>query len=157
MVEPVNEALPLDALDKRIINTLQTGFPLCERPYARVAQTLGTDEHVLIERLKALLERGVLSRFGPLFQAERLGGALTLCAMSIEARDFERIADAVNAHPEVAHNYAREHALNMWFVLATERAEEIDRVIEDIERETGYRVFNMPKIEEFFVGLRLEV
>ncbi len=107
MAEPVNEPLPLDALDKRIINTLQTGFPLCERPYEQVAQTLGTDEQELIARLQALLERGVLSRFGPLYQAERLGGALTLCAMSIDEDDFERVADKVNTHTEVAHNYAR--------------------------------------------------
>ena len=92
----------------------------------------------------------------PHYHAERLGGGLTLAAMQVSPEDFERVAAIVNAFPEVAHNYAREHALNMWFVLATETPERIDQVIAAIERDTGYKVYNMPKQEEFFVGLRFE-
>jgi hypothetical protein len=92
-----------------------------------------------------------------MYHAERMGGALTLAAMQVPAADFERVAALVNAHPEVAHNYAREHAFNMWFVLATETPARVDAVIADIERETGHRVYNMPKLEEFFVGLRFTV
>jgi len=91
-----------------------------------------------------------------MYHAERLGGGLTLAAMQIPSHDFERVAAIVNAFPEVAHNYAREHALNMWFVLATETPERIDQVIAAIERDTGYPVHNLPKQEEFFVGLRFE-
>jgi DNA-binding Lrp family transcriptional regulator len=91
-----------------------------------------------------------------MYHAERLGGALTLCAMPVPPADFERVAAQVNAFPEVAHNYAREHALNMWFVLATETPQRIAQVIAEIERLTDLPVYDMPKIEEFFVGLRLE-
>lgn len=146
-----------DVLDRAIINGLQGGFPICERPYAEVAQRLGTTEDELMRRIDALLERGVLTRFGPMYHAERMGGALTLAAMQVPGRDFERVAALVNAHPEVAHNYAREHEFDMWFVVATETPEQIDAVIGAIERETGYRVYNMPKLEEFFVGLKLTV
>lgn len=146
----------MDALDRRIINELQGGFPLSDRPYAEVATRLGTSEDELIRRIDALLTDGTLSRFGPMYHAERLGGALTLSAMQVPEADFERIATLVNAHPEVAHNYAREHAFNMWFVLATETPERIDAVIAAIERETGLKVYDMPKLEEFFVGLRFE-
>jgi hypothetical protein len=62
----------------------------------------------------------------------------------------------VNAFPEVAHNYARNHTLNMWFVLATEKPEQVVTVIHEIERRTGLTVFNMPKINEYYVGLQLE-
>jgi siroheme decarboxylase len=150
-------ATELDALDRAIINHLQEGFPVCERPYAEVAARLDTEESELIERLQSLLERGVLSRFGPLFHAERLGGGLTLAAMRLPEADFDRVAAQVNEFPEVAHNYAREHALNMWFVLATETPERIGQVIAEIEARTGHRVYNMPKLEEFYVGLRFEV
>jgi DNA-binding Lrp family transcriptional regulator len=109
-----------------------------------------------MRRLAALLDSGTLSRFGPMYHAERLGGGLTLAAMQVPPEDFERVAEIVNAFPEVAHNYAREHALNMWFVLATETPERIGQVIAAIERDTGYKVHNMPKQEEFFVGLRFE-
>jgi DNA-binding Lrp family transcriptional regulator len=146
----------MDVLDRQIINELQGGFPLCERPYADVAERLGTSEDELIRRIDALLTDGTLSRFGPMYHAERLGGALTLAAMQVPEADFERVAALVNAYPEVAHNYAREHALNMWFVLATESPGRIDAVIAAIEHDTGLKVYNMPKLEEFFVGLRFE-
>ncbi len=146
----------MDALDRAIINELQGGFPLSTEPYREAAARLGTTEAELLRRLDVLLETGTLSRFGPMYHAERLGGALTLAAMKIPPHDFERVTVLVNAHPEVAHNYAREHALNMWFVLATETPQRIDEVIAAIEAETGYPVYNMPKEHEFYVGLRFE-
>ncbi len=146
----------MDAIDRQIINALQGDFPISERPYAEVASKLGLTEDDLIQRLDTLLERGTLTRFGPMYHAERLGGELTLAAMKIPADDFERVAEVVNGFPEVAHNYAREHAFNMWFVLATETPPRIHEVIGEIEKATGYRVYNMPKLEEFFVGLRFE-
>ena len=147
----------MDAVDRAIVNQLQGGFPVCERPYAEVATKLGLTEDGLMQRLDVLLENGTLTRFGPMYHAERLGGALTLAAMKIPAADFERVTEIVNRFPEVAHNYAREHAFNMWFVLATEAPERIEQVIGEIEKAAGYRVYNMPKLEEFYVGLRFEV
>lgn len=146
----------IDAVDRRIVNSLQGGFPLSTTPYADVARELGLTEDDLIDRLQCLLDDGILSRFGPMFHAERMGGALTLAAMSVPDDRYESVADRVNAFPEVAHNYAREHALNMWFVVATERAERIAEVLGEIEKETGLTVHDMPKIEEFFIGLRFE-
>ena len=147
----------MDAVDRAIVNQLQGGFPVCERPYAESAAKLGLTEDELMQRLDALLKNGTLTRFGPMYHAERLGGALTLVAMKIPAADFERVVEIVNRFPEVAHNYAREHAFNMWFVLATETPERIAEVIGEIEQAAGYRVYNMPKLEEFYVGLRFEV
>ena len=146
----------MDELDRSIINALQGGFPVCERPFEQAARALGISEDLLIERIGRMLQQGALSRFGPMYHAERLGGALTLCAMQVPQADFERVAEQVNAFPEVAHNYAREHALNMWLVLATETPQRVAQVIAEIERLTGLPVYDMPKIEEFFVGLRLE-
>ncbi|MCD6044700.1 MAG: protein nirG [Burkholderiales bacterium] len=145
----------MDELDRAIVNHLQRGFPLSEQPFLEAAAKLGIDERELLARLQGLLERNVLTRFGPLYDAERLGGAFSLCAMSVPAVDFERVAALVNAHPEVAHNYEREHRFNMWFVLATTSPSRISGTIERIERETGYPVLALPREEEFFVGLRL--
>ncbi len=146
----------MDATDRKIVNQLQGGFPISARPYAEAAATLGLAEDELIARLARLLADGVLTRFGPLYHAERLGGALTLAAMKVPEHDFDRIAALVNARPEVAHNYERQHEFNMWFVLATETPERIHDVITVIEGETGCKVFNLPKLEEFYVGLRFE-
>ncbi len=146
----------LDEADRAVINALQSGFPLCDEPYARVARDLAMDEQDLIERLSRLRAEGVLSRFGPLYNAEKMGGGLTLAALKVPAEDFDGIAETVNAFPEVAHNYQRDHELNMWFVLATETPDRIAQVIGEIEEKTGLAVYNMPRIEEYFIGLRFE-
>jgi DNA-binding Lrp family transcriptional regulator len=121
-----------------------------------VAEELGIEQAELLNRLQTLLADGVLSRFGPLFHAEQMGGALTLAAIKVPEQRFEEVTEIVNAFPEVAHNYARNHALNMWFVLATEHREQVASVIADIEQQTGLSVYNMPKISEYYVGLQLE-
>ena len=156
MPRPAEASPALDAVDRRILNTLQGGFPVSERPYAAAATNLGITETELLDRLQKLLDTGVLTRFGPLYHAEQLGGALSLAAMKVPAADFARVAGIVNGFPEVAHNYQRDHEFNMWFVLATERPERIGEVIRAIERDTGSKVYNLPKLEEFYVGLTLE-
>lgn len=147
----------LDSVDRRLINRLQDGLPLVARPYATVAEELDIAEGDLLGRLERLREGGMLSRFGPMYHAERLGGGLTLAALAVPEADFDRVTEAVNAFPEVAHNYRREHALNMWFVLATETPDRIAEAIASIEEATGLPVFNMPKEEEFHVRLHLPV
>lgn len=149
--------MKLDATDRAIINALQDGFPVSERPYREAAARLGLEESELLIRLQTLLDEKVLTRFGPMFHAERMGGGLTLVAMSVPEADFERVAELVNGYPEVAHNYQREHRFNMWFVLATETPQRMGEVLNDIETRSGYKVYNMPKEKEFFVGLKLAV
>jgi DNA-binding Lrp family transcriptional regulator len=145
----------MDELDRRIVNALQSGFPLSPRPFDEAARALGIDEGLLLSKLKAMLAAGVLTRFGPLFDPEKLGGAVTLCAMSVPAADFERVATQVNAHPEVAHNYERAHRYNMWFVLTGSDPAAIGRSVVQITRETGYPVLELPKEAEYFLELRL--
>jgi len=148
---------PLDAIDRRIVNELQGGFPICEEPYAEAAEALGLEADDLIARIGRLVDKGRLSRFAPMFNAERLGGAVCLCALAAPPDRFDTVAEQVNAHPEVAHNYARTHALNMWFVLASEDPERIAEVSAEIEAETGLKVYLMPKLEEYYIGIKVEV
>ena len=145
----------MDELDRAIVNALQGGFPISDEPYREVAETLGIAEAELIARLGRLLESKTLTRFGPMFQVERMGGAFVLAALAVPEADYERIAEQVNALPEVAHNYRREHALNMWFVLATETPEGVAAAIDRIERATGLQVYAFPKLKEYFVEMKL--
>jgi DNA-binding Lrp family transcriptional regulator len=146
----------LDDLDRAIVNALQGGFPVCEAPFAAAAEPLGLTEAELIARIEHLLKRNVLTRFGPLYNADRMGGANVLAAMSVPRSQFERIAEFVNLQPEIAHNYRREHALNLWFVGAAETPDKVEAAFAYIESVTGYQVFRFPKEREFFVELKLE-
>jgi len=143
--------------ERAIINGLQGGFPLTTRPFRDAGAVLGLSEGELIEEIGNLLANGQLSRFGPLWNAELLGGAVCLAAIAVPPARFDEVAERVNAHPEVAHNYERDHELNMWFVVSAEDPDRIDQVIAEIEQETGLPVRAMPKTREFFVGFRVEV
>lgn len=147
----------IDPTERAIINGLQGGFPLTPQPFRDAGRELGLSEGELIDGIRHLVETGRLSRFGPLWNAERLGGAFCLCAMAVPPERFEAVADQVNAFPEVAHNYERNHALNMWFVVSSERPNRISEVLDAITVQTGLDVYHMPKLREFFVGFRVEI
>ncbi len=146
----------LDGMDRRIINLLQEGLPMVEAPFAVAAEKLGLTETDMLSRLAALKAAGVLSRIGPMYNSSRFGGGLTLCAMAVPESRFDEVAAIVNGFTEVAHNYAREHLLNMWFVLATEKEGQVGPILEDIERLTGIKVLNLPKLDEYYIGLKVE-
>lgn len=149
---PVN----LDAIDRRLIDRLHGELPLTERPFADVGHETGLSEDEVLERLRQMLANGTLTRFGPLFQIERAGGQFVLAALEVPAADFERITALVNSLPEVAHNYRREHRLNMWFVVAAESQAVADAALARVEQLTGLQVYAFPKEREYFVGLRLD-
>jgi DNA-binding Lrp family transcriptional regulator len=145
----------MDEQDRRLIDRLQSGLPIVEAPFAAAAAELGLSEDEVVERLRRLVELKVLSRVGPMYDAVRLGGGLTLAAMAVPEARFDEVAELVNAYPEVAHNYRREHRCNMWFVLATERPERVAEVLAEIAPRTGLVVLDLPKEEEYFLALRL--
>jgi len=152
----------LSNLDKGLINLLQKGLPVCERPFAEIAKTLSgmgidTSEQEVIDHLQALRMSKILTRFGPMFDAACLGGAFTLAALAVPEEDFEKVTEQVNSFEQIAHNYRRDHTFNMWFVIGTESQAEIDQVIDAIEEKTQLTVLNTPKLEEFYVGLYLPV
>jgi DNA-binding Lrp family transcriptional regulator len=145
----------LDAIDARLIDHLHDGFPVEDRPFARIGTALGLREEEVIERLSKLLSTGVLTRLGPLYQIERAGGCYLLAALEVPEARFEAVAAQVNAHLQVAHNYRRTHRLNMWFVVAADSQAGVADCLRAIEAETGLRVHAFPKEREFRVELRL--
>jgi DNA-binding Lrp family transcriptional regulator len=144
-----------DAVERRLVDYLHGGFPLSDEPYAEVGRALGLSEDAVLALLRRMLAQGLLTRFGPLYQIERAGGEFVLAALQVPTADFDRVAQLVNALPEVAHNYRREHALNMWFVVAAESRDAARSALQRIEALTGLPVFAFPKEREYFVGLRL--
>lgn len=153
--DPRAATAALTLADWRALDRLQDGLPVDAEPFGAVAAELNLTVEALLALIGNWLGKGILTRFGPLFDAERIGGAVRLCAMSVPQDHFDEIAECVNAHPEVAHNYERRHKLNMWFVLASDRPERLDAVTVLIEEETGLSVLGLPKLKEFFIGLKV--
>ena len=147
----------IDGRDARLIERLHGELPLTDHPFADVGVELGMGEDEVLDRLQRLFALGVLTRFGPLIQIERAGGCFVLAALEVPSGRFDEVAAIVNALPEVAHNYRREHALNMWFVVAGETAALCNAALERIARESGLPVHAFPKEREYFVELKLPV
>ncbi|MCP4333734.1 MAG: Lrp/AsnC family transcriptional regulator [Gammaproteobacteria bacterium] len=147
----------MNELCRQFINRYQGSFPLVEDPYTPVAAELGIDRDKLIQLIQGLLDEGLLSRFGPLYDASSMGGSITLAALSVAPESYEDVTSLVNAMPEVAHNYQREHSLNMWFVIATETPELLQQTLDRIKQATGLPVYNFPKLQTFYLGLWLHL
>ncbi|HEX8540283.1 MAG TPA: Lrp/AsnC family transcriptional regulator [Pseudomonas sp.] len=147
----------MDDLDRRLINRLQLGLPLVRHPWQALAIELDSSSSELIARLHQLLGDGTLTRFGPMFDIERLGGAFTLAALAVPQERFEEVAGQLHAMPEVAHNYRREHSWNMWFVLGCASEQGIAETLQRIETLTGLPLLNLPKEETYHVGLYFPV
>lgn len=147
----------MDDVDRQLINRLQHGMPLVRHPWQALADELGANPERLRTRVQALLDDGTLTRFGPMFDIERLGGAFTLAALSVPEERFDTVAALLDVMTEVAHNYRREHVWNMWFVLGCATPQGIADTIAQIETQTGLPVLNLPKEETYHVGLHFPV
>ncbi|QFU82666.1 siroheme decarboxylase subunit beta [Natronorubrum aibiense] len=149
--------------ERAVVNAFQGGFPVTERPFEDAAAAMcdrgvDIDATELLETIRELDERGVLSRFGPLVNAQEIGGAATLVAMHAPKDRFDEVVETVNAHREVAHNYEREHPhLNVWFVVSVANEDRVESVLTEIEDETGQKTYNLPKQQEFRVEAKFYV
>jgi DNA-binding Lrp family transcriptional regulator len=153
----------LESVDRAILNAFQGGFPVVERPFEPAADALADHDidispSELLTRVQQLDDEGVLTRFGALINAEEIGGTATLVATHAPPERYDEHADLINDHPEVAHNYEREHPhLNMWFVLSVADEDRVEDVLAEIEAETGEATYNLPKQQEFHVGAKFPV
>ncbi|EMA20653.1 siroheme decarboxylase subunit beta [Haloarcula marismortui] len=153
----------LGTVDRAVLNAFQGGFPVVERPFEPAAAALADhgvdiDADELLTRVQDLDDAGVLTRFGALINAEAIGGTATLVATHAPEDSYDEHAELINAHPEVAHNYEREHPhLNMWFVVSVAEDGRVGEVLAEIEAETGEETYNLPKQQEFHVGAKFPV
>jgi DNA-binding Lrp family transcriptional regulator len=148
----------LTTLHKQLLNDYQRGFPLTEHPFRDIAEAIGVSEEEVLSALSELSERQLISRIGPIIPPNRIGVS-TLAAMAVPEPELPRIADMVSRHPEINHNYEREHRFNLWFVAIASDEDHLAQLIEAIEQETGYKILQLPLIEDFFIdlGFRLDL
>ncbi len=151
---PIHQAL--DALDRRLIDSYQRGLPVCTRPFHTVAERLGTSEAEVIERLERLQEMGVLSRVGPVFDHARAGASL-LAAVALPEAERDAFAELINAAPGVNHNYAREHAYNLWFVMTAPDEAELEARLDGLEARLGVPILRLPMLEGYHIDLSFPI
>lgn len=134
----------MDATDKRILDIIQTGFPIAPRPYEAIGREVGLTEAEALARIRALKASGIIRRIGANFQSAKIGFKSTLCAASVPPKKLDAFTAVVNAHPGVTHNYLRDHALNIWFTMIGPSREAIRDALAAITAQTGIAVLNLP-------------
>ena len=134
----------LDALDRRLLSVVQSGFPLEPRPYTLLGEALGLTEAETLARVRALRAKGIIRRLGANFQSSGLGFHSTLCAAAVPEDRLEAFITLVNQQPGVTHNYLREHTYNIWFTLIAPSKEKALAEIANMEEASGLRILNLP-------------
>ena len=134
----------LDTLDKKLLDIIQTGFPLVSRPYAELGARLDITEEEALERVRRMKDEGLIRRLGANFQSAKLGFRSTLCAAKVPEDRLDDFIEVVNAHPGVTHNYLREHAYNVWFTLIGPSWESVCDTLSGITARTGIEILNLP-------------
>ncbi len=142
----------LDDLDRRLIESFQRDLPLCPEPYAAMAEALDTTAADVLERLARFEALGVVSRVGAVVAPHRTGWS-TLAAMAVPEGRLDTVAALVNACPEVNHNYARQHRLNLWFVVTAASRAGVRAVLDGIEDATGIEVLDLPLERAYGIDL----
>ena len=151
--QPAFGSVPqLSTLQWRLLNEFQRDFPIEPQPFAAIANQLGVSEDEVIDNLHALDDLGLLSRVGPVFSPSTVGVS-TLAAMAVPAHRLDEVAQLVNGYPQVNHNYEREHAYNLWFVLTAANADCLAAVLREIAQRSGLEVMNLPLEHSYHIDL----
>jgi siroheme decarboxylase len=153
-------AIPLDELDKKLLNLMQGSFPIEPRPYARVAELAGIGEDEAMSRVQHLIDERIIRQVTPIFDTRALGYASMLVAAKVDPEHPHRAAKVINAHPGVSHNYLRNHDFNLWFTIATEPDSKLglERTLEVLAQEAGAEsVRQLPTLKMFKIRMDLEM
>jgi len=148
----------MDKIDKLLINTIQTDFPITERPYLELGRRFEISEEEVIDRIAELKKQGVIRRIGGNFNTKKLNFTSTLCAARVSENELDHFVKVVNSYPGVTHNYLRNNDYNVWFTFIASSMEEIDRSLEEISNLTGIKdIINLPAVKMFKIRVEFSV
>jgi DNA-binding Lrp family transcriptional regulator len=140
----------MDDIDRKLLNEIQSDFPVTQKPYKDLGVRLSCSEDNILTRIKRLKREGIIRRIGGNFDSQRIGFTTTLCAARVSGDTIEEFVRVVNKYPGVTHNYLRDHYYNIWFTFVAPNMKMIDRYIEEIMKHTGIEeILNLPAVKRF--------
>ena len=150
--------MELSTFDKALLNLLQSNIPVCNRPFAAMAEKLGADESFVLERVRELKAAGYLRRIGTFFNSNNLGYRGTLVALQVLPSELPQVASAINSYNEVTHNYEREGRFNLWFTLLTLNAARETSILDNIKNLRGVEdMINLKSNRKFKINVQFKL
>jgi DNA-binding Lrp family transcriptional regulator len=150
--------MAMDALDKEILNEIQWSFPLVSEPYKELANRFHVTNDEMKKRISNLKSLGVLRQLSAIFDTRKLGYKSSLVAMAIDSDKLDSVANQVNRHPGVSHNYERNHEYNLWFTLATPPGSDLKTEVDKFGKLAGIKKIRLlPTIKLFKIGVKLDM
>ncbi|MCG8529294.1 MAG: AsnC family transcriptional regulator [Desulfovibrionales bacterium] len=134
----------LSSTDRKVLNIIQSGFPIASRPYEVIGEQVGITEAEALATVRALKERNVIRRLGANFNSRGLGWRSTLCAAKVPEDKLDAFIAEVNSHPGVTHNYLRAHDFNIWFTFIGPNWDAVVSTLDAITEKTGIEILNLP-------------
>ena len=148
----------MDAIDRKIINAIQSNFPISAQPYHELGKRLHLPPNQVLERVKALKAAGIIRRIGGNFHSHRLNYTSTLCAARVSEDKIEHFVEVVNNYPGVTHNYLRKHDYNVWFTFIASSMTSIENSLKEISEKTGVEeIYSLPAVRMFKIRVDFEV
>lgn len=155
---PIAVKSTLDRVDTEILNLIQGGFPISPDPYKEIGAVVGISGQEALSRAISLIERGVIRKIGPFFDAKKMGCSSTLCAVEVPEERLEEIYPVINGFPEVTHNYLREGSPNLWFTIIAESKDRIAEIISTISKRCAIGpVRDLPATKTFKIKVDLKI
>lgn len=148
----------MNKIDRKILNEIQSDFPITSRPYQELGRRLNLTEAEVMGAVRKMKEQGIIRRIGGNFHSSRLNFVSTLCAAKVPEEKIDRFVEAVNRHPGVTHNYLRNNSYNIWFTFIAEDMDSIENTLKEISEETGISgILNLPAQKMFKIKVDFEV
>lgn len=150
--------MELDDLDRRILNRIQGDFPISADPYGEIGESAGCSGAEALARVTSLVQKGVIRKVGPFFDAKKMGYGSTLCAVNVPADKMDEAVGVINSYPHVTHNYLRGGEPNVWFTVIAESREAIKNILAEISsRASVGPIHNLPAKKMFKIKVDLKV
>lgn len=148
----------MDNIDKNLLNEIQSGFPLTQRPFLELGKRLNISEKEVIDRIETLRKEGVIRRIGGNFNSRKINFTSTLCAAQVPEKKLSKFVNIVNGYKGVTHNYMRSHKYNIWFTFIAPDTEYIERALNDISEKSGVKnILNLPAVKMYKIKVDFEV
>jgi DNA-binding Lrp family transcriptional regulator len=147
--------LSLSNLQKQLCTILQQGIPVCEKPFAEIAVSLGVNQ--ALEQIRRLKKDGIIRRFRAIINHRSLGKASTLAAAHVPEDKLHDVTESVNALSGVSHNYIREHFYNLWFTLQAQTKEEIEDILSGLHKQFSIEFHSLPVVRTFKLNVQFNI